>query len=214
MIEVQLSDSRAWLWTAIQFHFIHRDGHCGSPEPAGKKSDSLRLPCCEEAKPHREAAGRHSREPSWSSSPLPGARYVSEQVLRWLSSPAVEATSDFETSQLRPHMWGGEAQTSHPPLFPFWIPAPKAYSYCVTLLCLRGCLLCSNGNRNNIEKWMSKQVSREFPLWLSRLWTQRSPGEDVGLILALLIGLRIWHCYKLQCRSQMQLGSGIAVAVA
>ena len=32
--------------------------------------------------------------------------------------------------------------------------------------------------------------------------------------LALLSGLRIQHCHELRCRSQMQLGSGIAVAVA
>ena len=31
--------------------------------------------------------------------------------------------------------------------------------------------------------------------------------------LALLSGLRILHCHELWCRSQMQLGSGIAVAV-
>ena len=31
--------------------------------------------------------------------------------------------------------------------------------------------------------------------------------------LALLSGLRIWGCHELQCRSQRQLGSGIAVAV-
>ena len=32
--------------------------------------------------------------------------------------------------------------------------------------------------------------------------------------LALLIGLRIQHCYELRCRSQTQLGSLLAVAVA
>ena len=31
--------------------------------------------------------------------------------------------------------------------------------------------------------------------------------------LASLSGLRIQHCCKLQCRSQMQLGSGVAVAL-
>ena len=31
--------------------------------------------------------------------------------------------------------------------------------------------------------------------------------------LALLSGLRIWHCSELWCRSQTQLGSHIAVAV-
>ena len=32
--------------------------------------------------------------------------------------------------------------------------------------------------------------------------------------LASLIGLRIWYCHELWCRSQTWLGSGIAVAVA
>ena len=37
--------------------------------------------------------------------------------------------------------------------------------------------------------------------------------EDVGSILSLL-GLRIKCCRELWCRSQMWLGSGVAVAVA
>ena len=37
--------------------------------------------------------------------------------------------------------------------------------------------------------------------------------EVAGLILASLSGLRIWRCCELWCRSQMRLGSGIAVAV-
>ena len=32
--------------------------------------------------------------------------------------------------------------------------------------------------------------------------------------LGLLSGLRIWHCHELWCRSQMRLGSGVAVASA
>ena len=31
--------------------------------------------------------------------------------------------------------------------------------------------------------------------------------------LALLSGLKIWHCHELRCRLQTWLGSGIAVAV-
>lgn len=43
-----------------------------------------------------------------------------------------------------------------------------------------------------------------------------SVHEDGGVnsSLALLDGLRIWHCCKVQCRSQIQLESDIAVAVA
>ena len=44
----------------------------------------------------------------------------------------------------------------------------------------------------------------------------KSPSirEDVGLIPALLSGLRIQHCQELWCRLPMWLGSGIAVAAA
>ena len=37
--------------------------------------------------------------------------------------------------------------------------------------------------------------------------------EDKDSVLGLAGGLRIWHCYELWCRSQMQLGSCIALAV-
>lgn len=38
--------------------------------------------------------------------------------------------------------------------------------------------------------------------------------EDAGSILASLTGLRIQHCCELWCRSQMYLGSSVAVDVA
>ena len=41
-----------------------------------------------------------------------------------------------------------------------------------------------------------------------------STHEDLGLIPALLGGLRIQHCHELWCRLQMRIGSHIAVAVA
>ena len=37
--------------------------------------------------------------------------------------------------------------------------------------------------------------------------------EDAGLLLVSLSGLRIQHCHKLRHRSQMRLGSDVAVAV-
>ena len=37
--------------------------------------------------------------------------------------------------------------------------------------------------------------------------------EDSGMILASLSGLKICHCCELWCRSQMWLGSHVAVAV-
>ena len=51
----------------------------------------------------------------------------------------------------------------------------------------------------------------EFPLWLSGLRTQHSISEDAVRSLALLSGLRIQHCYKLQYSSQMWLGSVVVV---
>ena len=38
--------------------------------------------------------------------------------------------------------------------------------------------------------------------------------EDVGSVPGLTQWVRIWQCCKLQCRSQMRLGSRVAVAVA
>ena len=52
--------------------------------------------------------------------------------------------------------------------------------------------------------------AREFPLWLSGQSTKHSVHEDADLIP----GSRIWRGYKLWYRWQMQLRSGIAVAVA
>ena len=37
--------------------------------------------------------------------------------------------------------------------------------------------------------------------------------EDAGSISGSLSGLRIWCCHELWCRSQMQLGSQVSVAV-
>ena len=52
---------------------------------------------------------------------------------------------------------------------------------------------------------------QEFPLWLSRLRTQLVSMRMQDQRLALFSGLRIWHCCKVLCRSQMWLGSGVAV---
>ena len=46
--------------------------------------------------------------------------------------------------------------------------------------------------------------------WLTNPTRNR---EVSGSILASLSGLGLWHCRELWCRLQMQLGSGIAVAV-
>ena len=55
----------------------------------------------------------------------------------------------------------------------------------------------------------------EFPLWLSRLRIHRLVSMRVRVRSpALLSGLRIQRCHKGQRRSQMWLGSDVAVAVA
>ena len=47
-----------------------------------------------------------------------------------------------------------------------------------------------------------------------RVQNLTSIQEGLGLIFGLQHWLSIWHCRALPCRSQMQLGSGVAVAVA
>ena len=54
----------------------------------------------------------------------------------------------------------------------------------------------------------------EFPLWLSRLRTQRVSMRMQVRFLDSLSGLRIRCCRKLWCRSQMQLESRTAAAMA
>ena len=53
-----------------------------------------------------------------------------------------------------------------------------------------------------------------LPLWLSRLRTQLVSMRMWVQPLTSLSGLRIWHCHKWQGRSQMRLGSAVAVAQA
>ena len=55
--------------------------------------------------------------------------------------------------------------------------------------------------------------AEEFPLWLSGLRNQLVSMRMQVRSLALLSGLRIWHCLELLCSSQMWLRSRVAVAV-
>ena len=57
-----------------------------------------------------------------------------------------------------------------------------------------------------------KKKTPEFLLWFSRLSTRLVSTRMWVQSLALLSGLRIWYCYKLWQRSQMQLRSRVAVA--
>ena len=47
-----------------------------------------------------------------------------------------------------------------------------------------------------------------------RVKNPTSVHQDVGSILASLSGLRIQRSCELRCRSQTQLGSGVAITVA
>ena len=59
-----------------------------------------------------------------------------------------------------------------------------------------------------------KLTQKEFLLWFSGLRTQYCLHEDAGLIPGLAQWVRIQHCHKVWHRSQMQLPSGVALAVA
>ena len=66
------------------------------------------------------------------------------------------------------------------------------------------------------EAWKGeavKEVSQGVLIMAQWLTNPTSIHEDAGLIPVLLSGLRTQHCHELWCRSQTQLGSGIAVAV-
>ena len=61
---------------------------------------------------------------------------------------------------------------------------------------------------------IKKSEEQVFPSWHSRLKSSVVSVTMPVQLLALLRGLRIRCCHKLQCRLQMQLRSGVAVAVA
>ena len=56
-----------------------------------------------------------------------------------------------------------------------------------------------------------KRVDGEFPLWLSRLWTQLESMSMQVQSLALLSWLTIWSYHRVWYRLQMQLGSCMAM---
>ena len=64
----------------------------------------------------------------------------------------------------------------------------------------------------NINKPKKKKI-QEFLFCLIRLRTQHSLHEEACSIPRVTQRLRIQHCYKLQHRSQMWLGTGVAMAV-
>ena len=58
-----------------------------------------------------------------------------------------------------------------------------------------------------------KYRSLGVPVVAQQVTNPSSIHEDAGSILALLSGLRIQCCRELWCRSQIQLGSSVALAV-
>ena len=68
--------------------------------------------------------------------------------------------------------------------------------------------------RRNMDILKIKIIIGKFLLLLSILRFPYCPCEAVGLIPGMAQWVKIWHCPKLECRLQMQLASGVAVAVA
>ena len=58
-----------------------------------------------------------------------------------------------------------------------------------------------------------KVAFRGVPVVAQQVVNLTSNYEDMGSISGLTQRVRIWHCHKLWCRSQRQLGSCVAVAV-
>ena len=63
------------------------------------------------------------------------------------------------------------------------------------------------------HKKRAKKVNTGVPVVAQLVKNLTSIHGDAGSIPASLSGLRIWRCCELWCRSQAQLGSGVAVAV-
>ena len=67
--------------------------------------------------------------------------------------------------------------------------------------------------QGKLDEGCQKVKTSEFPLWLSPLEPDIVSMRIHVQSLALFSGLRIWHCHKMQCSSQMWFGSGVALAV-
>jgi len=73
-----------------------------------------------------------------------------------------------------------------------------------------GAMFLETGGKGHLViKWQNTGV----PIVAQWLTNPTSIHEDSGLILALLSGLRIWHCHELWYSLQTRLGSRVAVAV-
>ena len=74
-------------------------------------------------------------------------------------------------------------------------------------------LKCEGSIEKAWAKYYLKQDNESFLYGAAETNLTRNNEVEVWS-LASLLGSRIWHCCVLWCRSKMQLGSGIAVAVA
>ena len=63
------------------------------------------------------------------------------------------------------------------------------------------------------KKLMLKKKKSGVPTVAQQVKNPTSTHEDAGSIPSPLSGLRIWYCCELWCRSQMQLESGIPMAM-
>ena len=76
---------------------------------------------------------------------------------------------------------------------------------------------CGGPQNQNAVIWgqtFNRYVDQELPLCLSGIRIQLVCMRMQVGSLALLSGLRIWHCVELRCRLQTQFGSCVVVAVA
>ena len=72
---------------------------------------------------------------------------------------------------------------------------------------------CCKHQNNQIYPSSFEVLALEFSSWLSGWWTRIVSVKTQVRSLALLSGLRIQLCCELWCRSQMQLGPGVAMAL-
>ena len=67
--------------------------------------------------------------------------------------------------------------------------------------------------KKELKIWFNLKSTLGVPMMAQRLTNRLGTMMLRVQSLALLSGLKIWRCHELWCRSQMQLGSCVAVAV-
>ena len=114
------------------------------------------------------------------------------------------APSPLQPGLLRLHPWAwasGWCKASQTVLMHTWVKDPDSFLFLVAkafgheVNIYQECVLGSSHHGSAVSD----------PNSITRMWVRS---------LALLSGVRIWHCHELWCRLQSRLGSRIAVALA